>query len=233
MKILKAFLLIIIFSLSPADFLYAQVFSSGTDEKRTALINNLKENHGIRDRKLLYSIDLIDRDIFIPEKFRKYTYTETSIPLAGGNTIPPVSEIAKALTMADTKEKQKVLIIGSHAGYAAALFSYFYDNVYLIETDQENKNTYPAILEEKYNNITAYYGYAPDAFQGYGPFDAIFIHGSVRTVEPVFFDILKSLGEIIFPLESPGGLQQIVKYKKVYSEISITSGGTSYFSSLR
>ena len=233
MKIMKAFLLIILLSFTSADLLLAQNFSALNNDKRTALINNLRENKGIRDRKLLYSIELVDRDLFIPENFRKYTYTETSIPLSGGNTIPPLSEIVKALNMIDTKEKQKVLIIGNNAGYAAALFSFFYDNVYLVETDRDNEELYSDILTDKYNNITAYYGYAPDAFQGYGPFDAIFIHGSVQRVEPAYFDILKSLGEIIFPLESPGGLQQLVKYRKVYSEISITAGDISYFSSLK
>ncbi len=113
------------------------------------------------------------------------------------------------------------MIIGNNAGYAAALFSYFYDNVYLIETDVTRENLYSTLLKNKYNNITIYYGNAPDAFQGYGPFDAIFIHGSVTRVEPSYFDILKSLGEIIFPLESTGGLQQIVKYRKVYSEYQL------------
>ena len=233
MKNLKAFLLIIVFSFTSAVLLYAQNSSSASTDKRAELVNILKENHGIRDRKLLYSIELIDRDLFIPENFRKYTYTETSIPLSNGSTIPPLSEVVKALNMADNKEKQKVLIIGNNAGYAAALFSYFYDNVYLIETDRDNEDLYSNIFSEKYNNITVFYGYAPDAFQGYGPFDAIFIHGAIQRVEPVYFDILKSLGEIIFPLESPGGLQQLVKYRKIYSEISITAGDISYFSSLK
>ena len=223
-------LLIILFS---SELCFSQDLYPEYEEKRKELINSIEKNQGIRDRKLLYSIELIDRELFIPDKFKKYSYSMTSIPLSNGKTIPPVSEIVKILNLADTKEKQKILIIGNNAGYAAALFSYFYDSVYLVETDTTLLNLYKTILEDKYNNITVYYGSAPDAFQGYGPFDAVFIHGSVGRVDPVYFDILKSLGEIIFPLESPDGLQQIVKYRKVYSEISITAGEVSSFPPLK
>ncbi len=233
MKNLKGFLFILLLYSCSAALTFSQVSGESMNEKRAQLIDYLKENQGIRDRKLLYSIELIDREYFIPERFRKYTYTETAVPLSNGKKIPPVSDIVKALNMFDTREKEKVLIIGNNAGYAAALFSYFYDNVYLIETDTTKEDLYDTLLEDKYNNINIFYGSAADAFQGYGPFDAIFIHGSVQQVSPTFFDILKSLGEIIFPLESKGGLQQIVKYKKVYSEISISAGDISNFPPLR
>ncbi len=233
MKKLKRILLLLLLLSSAVCYSFSQSLSGTFDEQRSELINKIRDNYGIRDRKILYSIELIDRVKFIPEKFSRYTYTETSVPLSNGKTIPPVSEIVRILNLSDTREKQKILIMGNNAGYAAALFSYFYDSVYLIETDETRQNLYGTLLKNNYNNITIFYGSAPDAFQGYGPFDAIFIHGSVQSVDPVFFDILKSLGEIIFPLESPGGLQQIVKYRKVYSEISITAGYVSNFSSLK
>ncbi len=233
MKIPKQLLFIFLIFFCFDNLIFSQNFSAKSEEKRSALVKQLKNRLEIRDRKILYSIGLVDREKFIPEKFRKYTYTETSVPLSNGKTIPTVSEIVKVLLMADTKDKQKILIIGNNAGYSAALFSYFYDNVYLIETDLTKEKLYKKHLIDNHNNITAYYGFGIDAFQGYGPFDAIFIHGSVQRVEPVFFDMLKSLGEIIFPLESPSGLQQIVKYRKIYSEISISSGGISNFSSLK
>ena len=165
MKKLKGFIFILLLSVSTSDFSFSQVLTDTYSEKRSELIKKIKDNLGIRDRKLLYSIELIEREEFIPEKFRKYTYTETSVPLPNSNTIPPVSQIVKVLNMADTKEKQKIMIIGNNAGYAAALFSYFYDNVYLIETDVTRENLYNSLLKNKYNNITIFYGNVPDAFQ--------------------------------------------------------------------
>ena len=224
-------LILSFFSLFPG---FAQVISPEINysEERASFIKTISERYNIRDRKLLYSIELIDRELFVPEKFKKYAYAETSIPLSNGKTIPSITEIVKILNFSGMKGKQKVLIMGNNAGYAAALFSYFYDSVYLIETDRTRENLYKTLLNDKYNNITVYYGNAPDSFQGYGPFDSIILLGAVGSVEPAFFDVLKSLGEIIFPMESRGGLQQIIKYRKAYSEISITAGDVSFFPSL-
>ena len=133
-------LILSLFSFFPC-FAQVTTIEYNYGEERTSLIKTISERYNIRDRKLLYSIDLIDRELFVPEKYKKYSYAETSIPLSNGKTIPAITEIIKILNFSGMKEKQKVLIIGNNAGYAAALFSYFYDSVYLIETDKTQRNS--------------------------------------------------------------------------------------------
>ena len=226
----KHYALTVLLLLSFSAILFSQ--ENDLPAKKTSLIKTLSGRYRIEDKKILYAIELIERELFIPESFQKYAYNETSIPLVNGKTIPSVTELVKILNFTETKESRNVLVIGSNGGYTAALFSYFYDNVYLIETDTSREDLYISLFTDKYSNINIEYGNNPEAFKGYGPFDFIFLQGSISRLDPVFFDMLQSKGEIIFPLESSSGLQQIVRYRKVYGEIWISSGDVSFYPSL-
>ena len=88
---------------------------------------------GVRDELVLDAMRKVPRELFLPQKLREFAYEDSSLPIAGEQTISQpyiVAFMAEALLL---KGGEKILEIGAGSGYAAAVLSEIVAQVYTVE----------------------------------------------------------------------------------------------------
>jgi len=89
--------------------------------KKEELIEKLKREGYLRSREVIEAMKAIPREIFVPEKERKYAYEDIPLEIGYGQTISAPHMVALMLEELKLKKKSKVLEIGTGTGYHAAL----------------------------------------------------------------------------------------------------------------
>ena len=165
--------------------------------------------------KILFAMSIIDRKFFIQE----YPYIDTAIGIGKGQTISQPSTVARMLMLAELKESDNVLEVGTGSGWNACLISLL---VYpgsvisierfleLAENAQENiknikrelKQTHPEDIEKIRPSIKS-----ADIlnFSSKSDFDKIIITAGIKSIEQekkiekIASSLLKNNGVLVCP----------------------------------
>ena len=103
-----------------------------SDTSREKLIKILK-NEGIKNKKVLESIRLIPRHIFVDEAISSKAYDNTALPIGKSQTISHPFIVAKMTEIIMDYNPKRILEIGTGSGYQAAVLSLLVDKVYSVE----------------------------------------------------------------------------------------------------
>jgi len=126
---------------------------------KQTMINSIKKNlslFGKVDKKVLDTMNKIDRKNFIPKNLKQHAYEDHPLPIGQGQTISQPYTIARMLSLLDLNEKDYVLEIGTGSGYNAALIADLANKgkVLTLEIhDQLIKNAEANIKKLKLKNI--------------------------------------------------------------------------------
>jgi protein-L-isoaspartate(D-aspartate) O-methyltransferase len=93
--------------------------------------------HDILDEKILSTIKKVRRDLFIPEKYKCFSYTDLSIPLESGEFMLTPSCEGKIMQAMDFNINDNVLIVGTGSGYLTECISHLTNTVSSYEIDLE------------------------------------------------------------------------------------------------
>ena len=91
--------------------------------------------HDILDEKILSVIKKVRRDLFLPEKYKCFSYTDLSIPLESGEFMLTPSCEGKIMQAMDFNINDNVLIVGTGSGYLTECISHLTDLVSSYEID--------------------------------------------------------------------------------------------------
>ena len=100
-----------------------------SDSSREKLIQILK-NEGIKNKKVLESMRLIPRHIFVDEAISSKAYDNTALPIGKSQTISHPFIVAKMTEIIMDYNPKRILEIGTGSGYQAAVLSLLVDKVY-------------------------------------------------------------------------------------------------------
>jgi protein-L-isoaspartate(D-aspartate) O-methyltransferase len=84
--------------------------------------SQLRTNN-VSDPRISGVMDTVPRELFVPADRASLAYVDVSIPLGGGRALNPPMTTARLLTEAGLQSADKVLLVGSATGYAAALLA--------------------------------------------------------------------------------------------------------------
>ncbi|VAW46759.1 Protein-L-isoaspartate O-methyltransferase [hydrothermal vent metagenome] len=132
-----------IFSLIQANIIYPnkafeQYQGVGMTSQRTRnrLIERLQQL-GITDTKVLETMQVIPRHLFLDEAMASRSYEDTALPIGFGQTISQPWIVAKMtqwlFAESHTKPVQKVLEIGTGSGYQTAILALLADHIFTVE----------------------------------------------------------------------------------------------------
>ncbi len=93
--------------------------------------------HDILDEKVLSVIKKVRRDLFLPEKYKCFSDTDLSIPLASGEFMLTPSCEGKIMQAMDFNINDNVLLIGTGSGYLTECISHLTNTVSSYEIDYE------------------------------------------------------------------------------------------------
>ena len=192
-----------------------------SDSSREKLISILK-NEGIKNSKVLRSMQLIPRHIFVDEAISSKAYDNTALPIGKSQTISHPLIVAKMTEIIMAYEPKRVLEIGTGSGYQASILSLLVDKVYTIERIEYLHNKSKKIFKKiGFKNIYSKYADGNIGWPQKSPFDAILITAGATNIPDILLDQLSSNdGILVSPVESNGKqyLKSIIKSQDKYIE---------------
>jgi protein-L-isoaspartate(D-aspartate) O-methyltransferase len=205
-----------------ANLVFAQEDPFARERKR--MVQKDLAGRDITDKKVLDAMGKVKRHLFVDKNLRDQAYNDHPLPIGEGQTISQpyiVALMTQALTITPG---QKVLEIGTGAGYQAAVLAELTDNVYTIEI-------LPGLAQKAARRLRAL-GYVSvkvkcgDGYAGweeYAPFDAIIITCAATHIPPLLLKQLKIGGKLIMPLGDTFFTQDLTLLIKKESGNEVTS----------
>jgi protein-L-isoaspartate(D-aspartate) O-methyltransferase len=182
------------------------------EEARVNMIKQQIRPWGVLAPDVLDLLLVVRREEFVPEAYKHLAFSDTEIPLPGGeNMLTPLTE-ARILEEANVKKHENVLEIGAGSGYMAALLADRARHVTTLEID-------PTLKALAQRNLQAY-GFTnvdvvqADGSQGWAtgaPFDVIVISGSLPVLPEAILKQIKIGGRIVVTIgEAPVMTTQVI-----------------------
>lgn len=169
---------------------------------RTKMVDNQIRTTDVTSHSVLTAFLSVSRESFVPEKVKALAYIDNDVeicPAAPGKParfLMEASPLAKLLQLAAITKEDNVLEIGCGSGYVAALLSMISGSVVALECDE-------ALAAEAAKNLAAYAnvsvatGALEKGHAAAGPYDLIFISGSVEEVPAALLGQLRDGGRLV------------------------------------
>lgn len=104
-----------------------------SDISRKKMVENQIIGRGIKDRRVIETMQKVPRHLFVQEAMASQAYNDTSLPIGDKQTISQPYMVALMSELLELKGAERVLEIGTGSGYQAAVLSYLARRVYTIE----------------------------------------------------------------------------------------------------
>lgn len=166
---------------------------------------------GITDPRVLSAIELVPRELFVPDIFRDRAYENVALPIGHGQTISQPVVVGLMTQELQVGDRMTVLEIGTGSGYQAAILREIVDTVYTVEIVPELAGIARSVFDELgYGDIhtqraDGYFGWWEHA-----PFDAIIVTAAPDHLPaPLVAQLDPDGGRLVIPIGPPGGYQSL------------------------
>jgi len=184
-------------------------------EKREEMVKRHVERRGITSPLILNAFRNIPREKFVLPQYQDRAYQDLELPIGEGQTLDLPYEDAVIIHALDLKPTDKVLEVGTGAGYLAALMGHIAKEVYTIEIRPGLANTARQRLQELgYQNVFVLTGDGYKGWPEHAPFDAIVLTASPDYVPEPLVEQLREGGRLVLPLGGEKKFQELVLYTK-------------------
>jgi len=186
---------------------------------RNDLIKMLMAEKLLRSRRVIKAFEDVPRENFLPDSLKGLAYSDTPLPIPGGQTISAPHMVAVMSEYLDVKANHKILEIGTGSGYQAAILSRMAlrGKVYTLEvvlelTDFAKKNL------AGYKNVRVFSGDGSIGLPEYALYDRIIATAGCPGIPRPWMDQLKEGGRIVAPV---GGVyeQRLILVEKKNGKI--------------
>jgi protein-L-isoaspartate(D-aspartate) O-methyltransferase len=186
---------------------------------RKELIGMLVAERLLKSRKVIRAFEQVPREEFLPDALKGLAYSDTPLPILGGQTISAPHMVAVMSEYLDVKANHKILEIGAGSGYQAAILSKIAPRgkVYTIEvvlelTDFAKKNL------AGYKNVRVFSGDGSIGLPEYAPYDRVIATAGCPGIPKPWMGQLKENGKIVAPV---GGMyeQRLILVEKKNGKI--------------
>ncbi|HMH46045.1 MAG TPA: protein-L-isoaspartate(D-aspartate) O-methyltransferase [Pyrinomonadaceae bacterium] len=156
---------------------------------------------GIKDGRVLATMEKVPREEFIPPESRSDSYEDGPLPIGYGQTISQPYIVAFMTEQLRLNPADRVLEIGTGSGYQAAVLAGLVADVYSIEIIEPlAKNAEATLQRLGCDNVRVKLG---DGYKGWpeeAPFDAIIVTCAPDKVPQALIDQLKEGGRMVIPV---------------------------------
>ena len=199
--------------------------------RRNMVDGQLRPNR-VTNIQLLTVIADLPRERFLPASLRSLAYADDDVPLGNGRYLMEPMILARLIQTLQPQPEDKALVVGSGAGYGAALLARLVKSVVAVEADAalagSAEQTIRALGIANVRQVT---GKMEAGWSAEAPYDVILIEGAVPHVPPAIVDQLAEGGRLGTVIAAPSagilGLAQLtVKEGGVASGRPIFDAGT-------
>lgn len=167
------------------------------DQMRRAMVDSQLRTNNVNDPRLIAALSAVPRERFVPAEAQVAAYIDRPVPLGGGRALNAPLATARLLAEARPTATDRVLVIGSATGYAAALLSGLVASVTALEEDA-------ALVPVETPGVRYVSGPLAAGWAENAPYDLILIDGAVETVPKAISDQLVDGGRLATGLVERG-----------------------------
>lgn len=171
-----------------------------SDERKSMVENQLRAR-GIKDELVLKAMNKVPREEFLPENQKVVAHGDFPVPIGFGQTISQPYVVAAMTEALKLKGREKVLEIGTGAGYQSAILAEIVRKVYTIETVKElAERSREKLKALGYSNVKVIHGDGNDGCKEGFPFDCIIVTAACQKIPEQLQEQLKDGGRIVIPI---------------------------------
>lgn len=166
---------------------------------RRRLVERLRDR-GVRDLAVLHAFDSVPRHAFVPEVMRARAYEDVPLPIGLGQTISSPTIHALSLEYAEIEPGDRVLEVGTGAGFQTALLAALGAAVYSIERIAPLFEAAARRLDRLGVEARLMHGDGSRGWPKYAPFQAIIVGAAAARPPEALFRQLADGGRLIVPV---------------------------------
>jgi len=152
----------------------------------------------VLDTEVLDLMEAMPREAFVPNGYENVAYADVDIPIAHDEVMLSPKYVGRMLQALGLHETDVALEIGCGTGYVTALLGRACRHVFSVDIHQDFVDTTSANLKTQgIDNVTLECGDAAQGWDTHGPYDAIFISGSVPVLPETFQKSLNRGGRLV------------------------------------
>ncbi len=186
---------------------------------RATMLDSQIRTNDVTDHDIQAAFKKVPRECFVPKAKTALAYSDVHIDLGEGRFMLRPRDFAKMLDAANIASTDVVLNIGCGRGYSVAVLSRLAETVVALEQSEDAVKRATKLLDQC--GITNAAVVQSDFRAGapeHGPFDVIFVGGSVMSVPQTWFDQLANGGRLIVAVND-GPVSRIKIFNKSNDKI--------------
>jgi protein-L-isoaspartate(D-aspartate) O-methyltransferase len=159
----------------------------------------------VLDTEVLDLLMAVKREHFVPQTIRNLAFSDTEIPLGGGEFMLAPRVEARVMQALQVRKADRVLEIGAGSGFMAALLGGKADRVWTVDISPDMTRLAKENLERAgVTNVMVELGDASRGWSNHAPYDVIVLSGGVEVVPQALLEQLKPGGRLFaFVGEAP------------------------------
>ncbi len=183
-----------------------------TRDARAAMVRRQIAGRGIAAGEVLDAVGRVPRERFVPEAMQEFAYEDSPLPIGHGQTISQPYIVALMVEHLNLKGGERVLEVGTGAGYAAAVLAEIAGEVVTIERHQALADLARRNLAEAgYTNVTVIHGDGTLGCAERAPFDGIVVAAGGPRVPESLRRQLSIGGRLVIPVGETLHLQTLMR----------------------
>jgi protein-L-isoaspartate(D-aspartate) O-methyltransferase len=191
----------------------------GFDNLRAQMVDEQIRARGVRDEKVLEAMRRVPRELFVPENSKHLAYSDSPLPIAGGQTISQPYIVAYMVEALALDGSERVLEIGAGSGYAAAVLGAIVREVFTIERIEELADyATERLAQAGIANVRVLHADGTQGWRDQAPFDAILVSAGAPRVPQSLLEQLKVGGRMVVPVGATHIAQELVRIRRVGSD---------------
>lgn len=168
------------------------------EQARKHMVDSQIRPSDVTDRRLIAAFLNTPRELFVPRSRRASAYADSQVVTSDNRTLMRPRDMAKLIHAADIQPGDIVLDIANGRGYSTAILACMAETVVGVENDEDGLSRSSTLLSDiGADNAVVVEGDPKAGVPKQGPFDVIFVNGSVDAVPTAWFDQLADGGRLV------------------------------------
>lgn len=182
--------------------------------RRDALFDSL-QGAGLLDAPTRAAMEAVPREVFVDPLFAARVWTDSPLPIPGGQTISAPSVVALMTMVLAPTRRCKVLEVGAGSGYQTAVLARLARRIYAME----RRADLARLAEDRFaalgiGNVALRHGDGTLGWPEQAPFDRILVAAAAEDPPPALLAQLRPGGVMVLPVGQTSGMQELIKVEK-------------------
>ena len=158
------------------------------------------KDRGISDARIVRSMSVVKRHLFVPEPFTSRAYEDSALPIGKMQTISQPYTVAFMTQALGVKPGDRILEVGTGSGYQAAILAEIGAKVFTIERHLELLSSARKIFDKLGYRIASKAGDGTIGWNEFAPYNGIIVTAGAPDVPEPLLTQLADGGKLVIPV---------------------------------